>query len=145
MKSSIKNLEDRQKPQAQEKQRETMTNVNDLALMLEESMEQMQQQMSGMMSGSQMCNKPGGAGGKPGNVPMDKIIEGQQGLNGDMQKMGEKGSNDGKGKEGDGKGEEGKDGNSAKDFAQAAAKQAALRKALEEIQQQKSEHGEGYY
>jgi len=137
---SIKDLEDRQKPKAEENQRSTMKNVNDLALMLEESMEQMQQQMSGMMPGSQMCNKPGGAGGKPGNVPMDKIIEGQQGLNGDMQKMGEKGSKEGQeGKDGKG----GENGNSAKDFAQAAAKQAALRKALEEIQQEKMEQGKG--
>ncbi|NNL92360.1 MAG: DUF4175 domain-containing protein [Saprospiraceae bacterium] len=126
---SIDELEDRKKPEADMNQRRAMKNVNDLALMLSESMEQMQQQMSGMMAGSQMCNKPGGLGAKPGDVPIDKISEGQQKLNEGMKKM-----MDGKGKEG---------GNSAKDFAEKAAQQAALRKALEGLQQEKMEQGKG--
>jgi len=117
-------------------QRRVMKNVNDLALMLSESMEQMQQQMSGMMSGSQMCNKPGSGAGKPGNVPTDKITQGQKELNAEMKKMAEK---QGKGK--DGKGGEG--GNSAKDFAKAAARQAALRRALEETAKERGEQGKG--
>ncbi len=130
---SIDQLEERKKADAETNQRHTMKNVNDLALMLSESMEQMQQQMSGMMSGSQMCNKPGGAGGKPGNVPIDKITQGQGDLNEQMKKMagkqGEKGK-DGKGKGGD-----------AKEFAKAAARQAALRRALEGLQKEKAEQG----
>lgn len=113
-------------------QRTIMKNVNDLALMLSESMEQMQQQMSGMMSGNQMCNKPGGQGGKSGKVPMDKITEGQKDLNDGLKKQAQKG-----------KSGSGKNGMSAKDFAQAAARQAALRRALEELQQEKSEQGKG--
>ncbi len=128
LEKSIDQLEERQKHQAEDNQRHTMKNVNDLALMLSETMEQMQQQMSGMMSGSQMCNKPGGAG-QSGQVPMDKISEGQQELNKDMKKMSEKG---GKGRK-----------ESAKDFAEAAARQAALRRAMEELQQQKLEQGKG--
>ncbi len=134
MESGLKQLEDRQKPLAEENQRFTMKNVNDLALMLAESMEQMQQQMSGMMSGSQMCNKPGGSGGGKKNVPMDKITEGQKGLNEQMKKMAEKNKQGGK---------DGKGGNSAKEFAEATAKQAALRRALEEIQQSQQEQGKG--
>lgn len=131
---SIDQLEERRKPDAETNQRHTMKNVNDLALMLSESMEQMQQQMSGMMAGSQMCNKPGGGGGKPSNVPIDKITQGQGDLNEQMKKMaGEKGK-DGK----DGKGS----GGDAKDFAKAAAKQAALRRALEGLQKEKSEQGQ---
>lgn len=129
IKTSIDQLEERKTPEAEEHQRRTMKNVNDLALMLSESMEQMQQQMAGMMSGSQMCNKPGGMGGKPGNVPMDKITEGQEQLNEGMKKMMKDGKKKG--------------GNSAKEFAETAAQQAALRKALEELQQQKMEQGEG--
>ncbi len=128
---SIDELEERRKPDADLNQRRAMKNVNDLALMLAESMEQMQQQMSGMMSGSQMCNKPGGSGGKPGDVPMDKITEGQKKMNEGMKKMMEEGK---EGKEG---------GNSAKDFAEAAAQQAALRKALEAKQQKNMEQGKG--
>ena len=127
---SIDELEDRKKAKADLNQRRAMKNVNDLALMLAESMEQMQQQMSGMMSGSQMCNKPGGAGGKPSDVPMDKITEGQKKMNEGMKKMME--------------GKEGKEGGtSAKEFAEAAAQQAALRKALEAKQQKNMEQGKG--
>lgn len=136
MSNSIELLEERIVGQANDKQRRTMTNLNDLALMLSESMENMQQQMAGGMPGSQNCAKPGGTGkgqqGK-GRVPMDKISEGQQGmdeaLEGLKQKMG--------------KGKEGKEGPTAKDFAEAAARQAALRKALQDLKKEKQEQGKG--
>lgn len=128
---SIDELEERRKSEAGNHQRTVMKNTNDLALMLAESMEQMQQEMSGMMAGNQQCEKPGGSGegkkGKKGNVPMDKISEGQKELSEGMGKMMN--------------GENGKP--SSKDFAKAAAKQAALRKALEDIRQQQQEEGKG--
>lgn len=112
-------------------QRKTMRYLNDLALMLSESMNQMQQAMSACMSGSQNCSKPGnnpnGKSGKKGNVPMDKISEGQESLQKDlegMKKQMEKGK-----------------GGSSKEFAQAAARQAALRKALKDLQREKQEQG----
>jgi hypothetical protein len=61
---------------------------------------------------------------------MDKISDGQDQLGKDLQKMKEK-----QGK--------GKDGNSAKEYAEAAARQAALRKALQELQKDKKEQGKG--
>jgi hypothetical protein len=129
--SSIEKLEDRQTGVAVENQRRTMKNLNDLANMLAESMKNMQQQMSGSMPGSQACEKPGGKGksGKAGKVPMDKITQGQQGVDESMKGMSEK----------IGKGEK----PSAKDFAEAAAKQAAARKALEENARDKQEQGKG--
>jgi len=130
MKESIDQLEERKKPEAGNYQQRTMKNVNDLALMLNESMEQMQQQMSGMMSGSQMCKKPGEGNPQDGNVPMDKIGEGQKELNEKMKGM----------KEGMDKGGEG---GSAKDFAKMAAQQAALRKALRELADEKKGQGNG--
>lgn len=132
---SIEDLEDRRVPTGKEKQRRTMKNLNDLALMMNESLDKAQQGAGAPGSGS--CSKPGGEGqGKTGGkVPLDKITEGQQGVSEELQKMKDK---QGKGKEG-----EGKDGNSAKDFAQAAAKQAALRKALKELNDQKKEQGKG--
>ena len=144
LKESIKMLEERQIAQGQEKQRRTMKNLNDLALMMNESLDKAQQAAG--MPGSGSCDKPGGKGkGKPSNSssPMDKITEGQQGLSDklkEMQGKKEKGEKDGKeGKDGKG----GKDGLSAKDFAQAAAQQAALRKALEGLQKEKTEQGKG--
>jgi len=131
MKDGLKNLEEhniRNKNEASINQQQTMKNVNDLALMLSEVMEQMQQQMSSMMSGSQMCNKPGGQGSS-GKKPSDKISEGQEGLNEQMKQM-KKAMEEGKG-------------GSSEDFAKAAKKQAALRKALRELAQDKKSRGEG--
>ncbi len=135
MKEGIDNLEERKKPQAAENQQRTMKNVNDLALMLNEVMEQMQQQMSSMMSGSQMCNKPGGQGGKSGNVPMDKITKSQGDLNKQMEQM-KKSMQEGNGKKGQGEGE-------SKKFAEMAKKQAAMRKALEALKQEQQGKGKG--
>ncbi len=152
LKESLKLLEERQVPQGQEKQRRTMKNLNDLALMMNESLDKAQQQASGA-PGSGSCNKPGGKGsgksGKTGKVPMDKITEGQQGLSEQLQKMkdkmdnGKKDGKDGKDPKAGKEGKEGKEGTSAKDFAQAAAQQAALRKALEALQKDKKEQGQG--
>lgn len=129
---SIKRLEDRKKIVANETQRKTMTGLNDLALMLDESMQNMQQQMSQSMPGSQMCNKPGGKGqGSPSKSgePKDKISKGQEGMQKTLDKM-MQGKKEGQG-------------GSAKDFAKAAAQQAALRKALEDAMKEKQEQGKG--
>ena len=126
IRKSLDNLEERQKPQAAEQQQRGMKNLNDLALMLSETMEQMQMQMSGMMPGNQQCDNPGGTGsgkdgkqGKQGSMPQkDKMSEGQKELNEGLQKM----------KKGMEKGGEGGGGDpSSKEFAQMAARQAALR------------------
>ncbi|MEP6647415.1 MAG: DUF4175 family protein, partial [Saprospiraceae bacterium] len=131
LKKGIDQLEERNKPLASEHQQRTMTYLNDLALMLSEVMNQMQQQMSSMMPGAQMCDKPGGKGsGKSGRMPMDKITQGQEGVSGDMQKMADKM------KKGD-------NGQMSKEFAQMAARQAALRKALNELSQDKKSDGKG--
>ncbi len=130
LREGIDQLEERKIPLAAKHQQFTMKNANDLALMLNEVMEQMQQQMSGMMAGAQMCNKPGASGkGKNGRKPMDKIGQGQEDLNKQMQQM----------KEGLKKGQ----GGTSKQFAQMAAKQAALRKALRELSKEKQQRGQG--
>ena len=134
LRKSIEQLEERNKVVSSDHQQRTMTYLNDLALMLSEVMNQMQQQMANMMPGSQNCNKPGGVGsgkgGKSGRVPMDKISQGQQELNGEMQKLADQLK----------KGDKGK---MSKEFAQMAAKQAALRKALRDLSQEKKEQGKG--
>ncbi len=129
MKNGLDDLEERRKPQASDRQQRTMKSVNDLALMLSEVMNQMQQQMSSMMSGNQMCNKPGGQG-QSGKVPKDKISPGQQGLNDQMKQMKERM-------------EKGTGGASSKEFAEMAARQAALRKALKDKQKKLQEQGKG--
>jgi hypothetical protein len=130
MRESLEELESREKSSAGNHQQRTMKNLNDLALMLSEVLNNMQQQMSSMMSGDQACKKPGPKGNK-GNTPQDKLTPGQQQLNGQMQK-----AKDGQPKEGQG-------GPNAKEFAQMAAKQAAIRKALEAQQRKMQQQGKG--
>jgi hypothetical protein len=80
-------LQDRKRGQALNDQQYSMTSMNNLALMLSESLDQMQASMqaSGQKSG-QKCQNPGM--GNPG--AMEKMIQMQQGLNQGM-KEGEKG------------------------------------------------------
>ncbi len=127
MKYSLEDLEERRLPQANDHQQRTMTNTNDLALMLSEVMNQMQQEMSSMMAGSQMCTKPGSQNEQ--GQPKDKISQGQQQLNQQMQKM-RQGQKDGQMP-------------NSEEFARMAARQAALRRALEEKQKQLREQGKG--
>lgn len=130
IRQSIDDLEERRVPQALGHQQRTMTNVNDLALMLSEVMNQMQQQMAGMMAGNQMCDKPGGKGdGKKGNKPGDKMSPGQESLNEGLKRM----------KDGLKSG----DSPSSKEFAQMAARQAALRNALAKKQAERQQQGKG--
>lgn len=139
MRKGIDHLEERQKPNAGEQQQRAMKNLNDLALMLSEVMQQMQMQMASGMPGNQQCSNPGGTGGgKGGKEPKDKpASEGQKELNEGMQKMG-------KGKEGkDGEGGEGGENPTSKEFAQMAARQAAIRKQLEAKQKALKEQGKG--
>lgn len=137
-KMSIDQLEDRKKSPAAVRQQRIMTGANDLALMLSEVMEQMQQQMANQMQGSQMCQNPGQG------QPMMKMGQMQKELSQQMKEMMEQmknGKQPGKGQKGK-SGKKGKNGMS-KDFAEAAAKQAAIRKALQELQKEKMEQGQG--
>ncbi len=128
---TVDELEERRTPQAANYQQRAMTGLNDLALMLSESMEQMQQQMAGQMQGQQQCQNPkdgkqGQQGGKPSENPGS---EGQKSIGEQMQEM----------KEGLKEGQ----GGSSEEFAKMAARQAALRRALEEKQKGRQQNGEG--
>lgn len=137
LKKSVKTLEERQKRTAVVQQQYTMTGVNDLALMLNEAMDQMQQQMAQQMPGQQMCEKPGGnkpgkgkGMGKEGKKPgMGGLRQMQEQLNKQLQRMKEQM------KQGKMPG--------SKQFAQMAAKQAAIRKALQDAKNKKKEKGKG--
>ena len=167
LKNSLDELEDRRTNTASEYQHRTMKGLNDLALLLAESMQQMQEQMASGMPGSQSCDKPGkgkgkGSGkgkgkgkgeGKGEGEPKDKMSKGQEDVNKimkDLKERLEKEGKDGKdGKEKGGKDKPGagggggtKPGNS-KEFAQLAAKQAAIRDALRKLQKEKQEQGKG--
>lgn len=129
MSQSLDKLEDRKKFEGQDWQQRTMKNVNDLALMLSESMSQMQQQMSDM-PGKGGKPKPGKNKGGKGGEPKDKIGEGQKSVNESLKKLKER-------MQGMGKGE------MSKEFAKAAAQQAAMREALKKKQKELQERGKG--
>jgi hypothetical protein len=131
MGNSIDELEERRRPQAREAQQRTMKTVNDLALLLSETMDQMQQQASGMPGGSKSCPKPGDkpGDGKKGDKPGDKMSEGQKSVNEDMKKMAQRMKNGGN--------------IPSKEFAQMAARQAAMREAMRKKQKELQQRGKG--
>lgn len=131
--NSIEELEERRISPAIDHQQRTMKNVNDLALMLSETLNQMQQQMASMMMSMQKSQQPGQQSSQQGQEPKDRISKGQQKLNEDMRKASEQMRRQ----------REGGEGGSAKEFAEMARRQAELRKALEEKQKELRQSGQG--
>ncbi|MDP4822265.1 MAG: DUF4175 domain-containing protein [Saprospiraceae bacterium] len=131
LQQSIDELEERKKVQAGRLQQLTMTNINDLALMLSEVLNQMQQQMSSMRSSGKPSEDEPQDGNKPQdqNTPSDQMSKGQQQLNDQLKRMKEALEN----------GEQAK----SEEYARMAARQAALRKAMREKQQKLREQGKG--
>ena len=124
MEKSAENLGERRVNEANANQQFVMTSLNNLALMLDESMQQMQQQMAMKMQGNQQCQNPGSSPGGKGMKGMQKQLNDQiKQLQGDM-KAGKKPG-----------------GQMSKEAAQLAAKQAALRKALEKLNKEQNKDG----
>jgi hypothetical protein len=121
MKKSLNNLEARSKPVTLVAQQMVMTSTNNLALMLSESLDNLQQQQKQMKPGSGQCNKPGGEGSKPSMSEQQKKLGEQLGkMKENMQ--------------------QGKDPKQmGKDFADAVQKQAAIREALRKMKEKMSQ------
>jgi hypothetical protein len=116
-------------------QQYAMMGYNNLALMLAESLDQMQQKMKAQKQNKgkpkSECKKPGGAKGKKQKKPNANAIKKmQQELAKKMSEL-EKGQKQGKGKPG------------SKEFAEMAAQQAAIRKKLQELNGQLQKEGKG--
>jgi hypothetical protein len=120
MGKSLENLEARQKNEATKDQQYIMTGFNNLALMLSETLEQMQQQMASQKPGNQMCQKPGQ---KPGQKKGNSMSQMQQQLNDQLDKL----SKEMKSGKMPGKGE------MSKQIAEMAQKQAAIREAMKKL------------
>ncbi|HNA31525.1 MAG TPA: hypothetical protein PL106_00265 [Flavobacteriales bacterium] len=141
----------RGKPQAADKQQRAMTGLNNLALLLDEALQQMQQPPSGM-PGSGKCNKPGGKGSSSGNSKkMAQTRANQQALSKQLEEM-KKALEKGGKKPGDKPGEQpGKDGKPgglgmpgmSQQLAQLAAQQAAIRKEMQRAAQELNKDGTG--
>jgi hypothetical protein len=127
-------MENRQKSSALQSQQLSMTAMNNLALLLGESLEQMQQQMMSMQAnGQSSCSNPGKPGS--GSKPMNSMKGLQEQLNQQLQDM----------RDGKKPGKQGQGGQSmSESLARMAAEQAAIRKRMEQYRDQlKSETAKG--
>lgn len=127
---ALESMDSRRKGRTMESQQLVMTSVNNLALLLGESLQQMQQQMMSMQSsGSSSCPNPG----KPGGAQQMKSMRGlQEQLNQQLQDL----------REGQKPGQSGKNGQQMSEkLARMAAEQSAIRKKMEEFRDQLKEEG----
>ena len=136
MDKSIDLLRERKNYNSAVKQQYVMTSANNLALLLDESLQQMKQQMQNKMQGSGSCSKPGGSNPKSG-IPDVKQIQKQ--LSEQMKQLmkqlkeGKKPSKSGE------KGEKGL----AKNLAKIAAQQNALKEKLKSLNNKEKKQGNG--
>ncbi|HND82202.1 MAG TPA: hypothetical protein PKY54_02595 [Chitinophagales bacterium] len=122
IKKAIDNMEERNKIVASVAQQMAMTATNNLALMLSESLDNMQMQMNQSKPGSGACKKPGGKGEKPSMSEMQKKLGEQLGKMQEGMKQGQDPKKMGK------------------DFADAVQQQAAIREALRQMKEQMSQN-----
>ena len=116
--SSGSGLRERNLRGASSSQMLAMTHANNLALMLQESLEQMQQNMAQNMPGEQSCEKPGG-----GQQGLSDVIKKQKGLGEKMQQQ-------------QGGTQPGQTGYSAEQMAGILAEQEKLRQEINALKQQ---------
>jgi hypothetical protein len=122
-------LEDRQTPEASVSQQIVMKDFNDLALMFQESLQQMQQQMSKMSGGSMSCHNPGK--GKPSMESLSKM-QGQ--LNDKIQQLSQQMGKMPGGKEGGGQ-------EVSEEIAKLAQEQAEIRQQLQQLSDELNQNG----
>ncbi len=137
---------ERFKPMAADKQQHAMTSLNNLALLLDEALQQMQQQMAQSMPGSGNCKKPGGTGSGQGKKPsMAKMKAQQEALQKQLEEM-RKGMEKGK-KPGEKPGQQNPGGmgmpGMSQQLANLAAQQAAIRKEMQKLGQELNKDGSG--
>lgn len=139
--SSISSISNRRLQNAMSQQQFAMTSMNNLALMLAESMNDMKQKQNecknckNKKSGNGSCSKPGGQGKKPSAKTAREL---QQQLNRQMEALKrsmEQGKQQGQGQQGQSISEQ---------LAKMAAQQEAIRRMMQEYQDGlKSENGVG--
>ena len=143
---SLEDIDERRRRELKVHQQFVMTSYNNLALMLNESLQQMQQEMKNMKPGSGSCDKPGGKGKpKPGSSSnpgdMKEMLKKQ------LEQMKGKGPKPGGEKPGDAPGTKpggsGKPGLGNKQMAKMAAQQGAMRRRLEQMRNELNKDGKG--
>jgi len=134
---AIADIGERMTANATTRQQYVMTSYNNLALLLDEALQQMQMQMANQMPGKGNCENPGGQGkGKSGDK-MSKLQDQMGKKLEEMKKAMEKGQQ--KGGRKPGMGGQGM----SKEIAKMAAEQAAIRREIEKMAQKLNEQGKG--
>ncbi len=141
----IDDVDEHNKWSLNQHQQLVMTSFNNLALMLNESLQSMQQQAQSQKPGSGQCQNPGGSGkpsqspgGEMGSEDMKEMLKKQ------LEQM-KKGPMPGGKQPGDkpGNGNQGMPGLGNKEIAKMAAQQTAIRQRLEQIRNEMNKEGEG--
>jgi hypothetical protein len=142
----IDEIDEHRRRELTQHQQLVMTSYNNLALLLNESLQSMQQQAQSKQSGSGSCENPGGSGKKPSSGK-----EGEMGTE-DMKEMlrkqleqMKKGPNPGGKQPGNqpGQGNQGMPGLGNKEIAKMAAQQTAIRQRLEQLRNEMNKEGQG--
>ncbi len=134
MERALKGVPDKKTAEITTSQQYVMTSFNNLALMLDEALKQMQNQASCNKPGQGNCEKPGGKGKKP-KPSAGEMKKMQDALSKQLEEMKKNGQN-----QGDNKGGQGE---MSKQLAEMAAKQAAIRKMMEDKAAEMNEDGSG--
>ncbi len=139
MKKAITGMAERKTSESLTRQQFALTSINNLALILSETVQQMQQAMASSMPGSGSCSKPG-QGNKPSAGAMRKM---QEQMNKQLEQM-KKGMQPG-GKQPNGQKGGLSPGNKgmSKQLAKMAAQQEALRNMAREYESQLQKEGKG--
>lgn len=148
MSNTVEYMSERQTGNATSQQQYAMTSINNLALLLDEALQQMQQQMSMQMPGMGMCENPGGNSPKPSSG-LPSIQQMQESLEQQLQQLKEqmeKGSKPGPGEEGElpfqldgGQGQ-----GLSEQLSKAAATQAEIREQLQKLADEWNNDGSGF-
>jgi hypothetical protein len=130
VKNAIENLGERRTAEANRSQQFAMTSINNLALMLNEALEQLQQ--------SQQNSKPGGKGKK--KQSLSQLSKMQEQLNKNMQKARDEMQKQGQqapGKQGN------RPGSMSEGLAKMAREQQMIRQAIQELNKLENKDGKG--
>ncbi|MFM7661478.1 MAG: hypothetical protein ACKO6A_02315 [Bacteroidota bacterium] len=148
---AIDDIDEHRRRELNKHQQLAMTSYNNLALLLNESLQSMQQQMQSMMEGSGQCNNPGQKG-RPKSGQNMSSEDMKQMLKKQLEQM-QKGPNKGGKEPGEKEGSEGKPGKKpgqggmngmgSKEIAKMAAEQNAIRQRLEQLKKELNKEGKG--
>ncbi len=138
----VDEIDEHRRRELSQHQQLVMTSYNNLALLLNESLQSMQQQAQSQKPGSGSCDNPGGSGKKPGEGMSGQDMK--EMLKKQLDQM-KKGPNPGGKQPGDkpGEGNSGMPGLGNKEIAKMAAQQTAIRQRLEQMRNEMNKEGQG--